>query len=60
MTNGAAPAVSSGPPHSPQKRSSGSFAAPHAAQVRASGFPHVAQNFRPARLSAPQLAHSTA
>jgi hypothetical protein len=40
-------------PHSPQKRSSGSFAAPQVGHAIASGEPHSAQNFRPDRFSRP-------
>ena len=42
-------------PQSPQKSSLGSFRAPQFAQARASAPPHFEQNFRPSRLSAPQL-----
>jgi hypothetical protein len=50
-------------PHSPQKRSSGSFAAPQVGHAIASGEPHSAQNFRPARFNRPhdrQVTPSTA
>jgi hypothetical protein len=49
-------ATSSGAPHSPQKRSPGSFAAPQAGQATASGVPHWAQNFRPDRFACPHAA----
>jgi hypothetical protein len=42
-------------PHSPQKSSPGSLAAPHFGQGRASGVPHFAQNLRPCRLSLPHI-----
>ena len=45
-------------PHSPQKLTSGSLAAPQAGQLRASGVPQLPQNFRPAAFSAPQFAQS--
>src|SRR5205814_8586744 len=51
---GARGSASSAAPHSPQKRSAGSFAAPQAGQARASGAPQFEQNFRPARFSVPQ------
>src|SRR5215471_4552471 len=46
-------------PHSPQKSSTGSFAAPHFEQERASAPRHFEQNLRPSRLSAPHFAHFT-
>src|SRR5215469_3937805 len=46
-------------PHSPQKSSAGSFAAPQFGQERASAPPHFEQNLRPSRLSAPHFAHFT-
>jgi hypothetical protein len=41
-------------PHSPQKRSSGSFCAPHDGQEMVSEAPQERQNHRPGRFSAPQ------
>ena len=49
-------ALSSVAPHSPQNRSSGAFADPHAGHERASGLPHWPQYLRPDALSSPQLA----
>src|SRR6516162_9820062 len=46
-------------PHSPQKSSPGSFAAPHFGQELASAPPHLEQNLRRSRLSAPHFAHFT-
>jgi hypothetical protein len=46
--------------HSPQNRSPGSFAAPHVAQMIASGAAQREQNFRPALFSVPQLEQITA
>jgi hypothetical protein len=43
----------SAPPHSPQKRSPGSFAAPHVAHSTAKGAPQCAQNRLPSRFSPP-------
>jgi hypothetical protein len=48
-----------GVPHSPQKRSPGSLAAPQLAHEIASALPQDEQNFRPARFSVPQLAQVT-
>ena len=48
-----------GRPHSPQNRSPGRLAAPHAGQARASVAPHWAQNFRSARFSVPHAAQCT-
>ena len=42
-------------PHRPQNLALGSFTAPQASQVRASGAPHLIQNLFPALVSAPQL-----
>ncbi|WP_249133064.1 MULTISPECIES: hypothetical protein [unclassified Bradyrhizobium] len=44
-------------PHWPQKLALGSFSEPQAAQVSASGAPHLLQNLFPALVSAPQLGH---
>ena len=44
-------------PHWPQKLALGSFSVPQAAQVSASGAPHLLQNLFPALVSAPQLGH---
>jgi hypothetical protein len=44
-------------PHPPQNFSPDSLEKPHAGQGRASGFPHLAQKRRPARLSAWQREH---
>src|SRR5215831_11400169 len=46
-------------PHSPQKSSVGSFAAPHFEQDRARALPHFEQNLRPSRLPTPHFAHFT-
>jgi len=48
-----------GVPHSPQNRSSTSFAAPQFGQASASAFPQAEQNFRPGRFSVPQLEQIT-
>src|SRR5438093_3124129 len=42
-------------PHSPQKRSVGSFAAPHAGHDTERATPQVAQNLRPGLFSVPQF-----
>lgn len=51
----AAEGAASEVPHSPQKSSSGSFAAPHFGHEEARGAPHFEQNLRPSRLSIPHL-----
>ena len=55
---GVAPARS-GDAHSPQKRMSGSFGAPHDGQSSASGAAQPPQNFRPGRFSVPQFEQIT-
>src|SRR5215469_12491984 len=52
--------VPSPAPHSPQKFSAGSMAAPHRGHFAASLDPHWVQNFRPSRLSAPHFAQRMA
>src|SRR5947207_3181039 len=47
--------VASGVPHSPQKRSVGSFAAPHAGHDTERATPQLAQNLRPGLFSVPQF-----
>ncbi len=56
----AAPDPPMSAPQSPQKRSSGSLAAPQAGQVVAMAAPHDRQNFRPGRFSLPHAPQFTA
>src|SRR3984893_10684065 len=52
---GCASAATSPPPQSTQNLSPGSAGAPQEGQTRLSSWPHWTQNFRPSRLSFPQL-----
>ena len=52
---GCASAATSPAPQSPQNLSPGSAGAPQEGQTSFSGWPHWTQNFRPSRLSLPQL-----
>jgi hypothetical protein len=58
-TSDVAAVGSNAEPHSPQKRSSGSFAAPQLAQAMASGEPQLEQNFLPERFCVPQTLQVT-